>query len=90
MSDLSHIVLEQLQHKQSVAPVVDGGVGGDDVGPGVAVGVQDVVLPLDGALVVAALSEALEGHYGAISHSHSFVDNTAPTTANLHQQLIRG
>ena len=85
MSHLSHIVLQQLQHKQSVAPVVDGGVGGDDVGPGVAVGVQDVVLPLDGALVVAALPEALESHHRAVPHSHRLVDNTAPAPANLRQ-----
>merc|ERR550519_3099990 len=80
---LSRVVLQQLQDKQSVASVVDGGVGGDDVGPVVAVRVQDEPLPLDGPVVVAALSEAFQSHDGAVSDSHSLVDNTTSASANL-------
>ena len=85
-SHLSHIVLQQLQNKQGVAPVVNGGVRGDDVGPGVAVGVQDEPLPLDGPLVVAALSEAFQSHHRAVSDSNSFVDETTAASANLKQE----
>ena len=84
-SHLSHIVLQQLQNKQGVASVANGGVRGDDVGPGVAVGVQDESLPLDSPLIVAALSEALQSHHGSVPDSHGFVDNTAPSSANLRE-----
>ena len=60
-------------------------MGGDDVGPVVAVRVQDEPLPLDGPVVVAALSEAFQSHDGAVSDSHSLVDNTTPASANLKQ-----
>ena len=83
--NLSDVVLEQLEYKQGVASVVDGGVRGDDVGPGVAVGVQDEPLPLDGPFIVAALSEALQSHHGSVPDSHGFVDNTAPASANLRE-----
>ena len=82
-SHLSDVVLQQLQDKQTVSSVLDCGVAAHDVVAGLAVGVEDEALPLDGSVVVAALPETLESHDGAISDSHSLVDHTAPPSSHL-------
>ena len=81
--DLSDVVLQELQDKEGEAPVGDGGVAGDDVVAGLAEGGEDVVLPLDGPVVVAPLPEALEGHHRAVPHGDRLVDHTAAAGSHL-------
>ena len=86
VDNLSDIVLKQLEDKECVALELEGVVERDDVGPGHGVPLEDEALPLHGALVTLATAETFHSDKSPVSDSNGFVDNTAPTNANLQSR----